>query len=99
MTGSESDPNPVIDEGIPISTARRNSKARLCDLLRGQMELDDVGSVYRRGSGPDALGVARIICAWTLSVQYISGQPTLLKFDVINDNSPITILMDLKSMR
>lgn len=39
--------------------------------------------------------MARIIALWTLSIQRMNMNPTLSKFDVMDDDSPITIVMEV----
>lgn len=68
----------------------------MCELLGRNVELEDPRAIYRRGWGPDALSAVRVIASWTLSIQGMNRQPTLLNFDVIDENYPITIGMDLE---
>lgn len=90
------DPNPIIDEGNPTSTAGYSSIVKLCDVLNREVELDEPKALYQRGWGPAASDAASVIAAWRLHMQDVNRKPVVIVFDVTNDNSPIVIGMDIK---
>lgn len=90
------DPNPILDEGNPTSTAGLPAIVELCNILRRNVSLDPPHASYIRGWGPNGADEARVIASWSITVQDMNNQPTVLRFDVTDDESPITIGMDMK---
>lgn len=90
------DPNPILDEGNPTSTAGMPAIIELCDIIGREVHLDPPHAEYSRGWGPNAADTARVIASWTLMMQDMNDQTTSIRFDVTDDESPITIGMDVK---
>lgn len=51
---------------------------------------------YNRGWGVKGLDAHPVICAWTLTIQDVNGRPTNLFFDLTDDESPLTIGLDVQ---
>lgn len=90
------DPNPIIDEGNPTSTAGIESIIRLCEILDRDVILDKPRARYRRGWGPAASDSAEIVASWCLYLQDMKQKTVAIIFDVTEDNSPVVIGMDIK---
>lgn len=85
------DPNPIIDEGNPTSTAGLHSVLALCKFSGMSSKRLLSKSAYQRGWVPTGASASPLIAAWELIVQYIDYNPVALRFDVTPDDSPITL--------
>lgn len=90
------DPNPIIDEGNPTSTAGILAVVKLCDILNREVHLEDARAKYSRGWGPNSSDASCIVASWTLHMQDMDGKSVEINFDITNDESPVIIGMDLK---
>lgn len=79
-----------MEEVSPTSTAVLKSVQRFCDLLGRKLKLVYARERYRRGWGPNTLGAARVIEAWTLYIKDLNNNKTLLTFYIMNYESTIT---------
>lgn len=91
-----SDPNPIIDEGNPTSTAGILSVVKLCDILGREMSLEMPRARYLRGWGPNSSDAVERVAAWTLYLKDMHGESVALTFYVTIDGSPIVIGMYIK---
>lgn len=85
-----------MDEGNPTSTASAGSIRRLCDIIGRPVKIEKARSDYRRGWGPYGSDSMPIIGLWSITIQDINDKPTTLDFDVTDDDSPITVGMDVQ---
>lgn len=90
------DPNPIIDEGNPTSTAGVLSIIKLCEILQRDVNLDAPKAQYSRGWGPNSTDPSTIIAAWTMLFQDMDNKAVAITFDVTDDDSPIIVGMDIK---
>lgn len=65
-------------------------------MLGRKLNLDEPRAVYQRGWGPNAADMAEVIASWSLTMQDLNDRTTTITFDVMDDNSPITMGMDIK---
>lgn len=75
MTGSgTADPNHIIDEGNPISTAGLESVIRLFELTGIDLELAPEIAAYMRGWGPEATNVVDVIETWKFLCKHLTAE-------------------------
>lgn len=85
-----------MEEGNPTSTGGIKAAIHLRDVLGYKLFAEKPRDKYERGWGVDCLGAKEIMCSWTLSIQDINNNVTHLTFDLTDDDSPLTIGMDVK---
>lgn len=69
---------------------------RLCEVLDVPFEAFRPKKVYYRGWGHKCIKAIPIVCIWTLHVQDLQNQATELTFDLVDDDFPLTIGMDIR---
>lgn len=90
------DPKPILHEVNPTSTARIFAIIDLCDVIERPVVLTEPRNTYTRGRGPQASDAMPIIAGWSITIRDMNNRPITIDFDVTNDNSPITIGIDIQ---
>lgn len=87
MTGN-TDPNPIIDEGAPISTGGITNAARLCDLMGINYCVKPRTKIYYQGCGHDCAQPMPVTCRWTLQALDKNSESVEIDFDLTDRNPP-----------
>ena len=91
------DPNPILDEGNPMTGGSITAAAVLCDLMGIELVLDPAPFNYKRGWGHNGLGASKVVCSWTLTIEDVNGLPVSFRFDLCDDDSPLSIGLNVKA--
>lgn len=69
---------------------------RLCAAMDIQFQPERPRSRYHRGWGNECIKPKPVLCSWSVSFKDIHNQPIELTFDLFDDESPLTIGLDIR---
>lgn len=93
---NKNEPNPILDKENPTPNAGVHAIIEVGNLIDSPLNLDPPHATYTNRWGPNAPDTTTITASWLMTKQDVDDQP-LLRFDVTDEESPITTGMDVKS--
>lgn len=99
LRGSEPplpDPNPILDEGAPISLSGIYAATHLCNLLGIPFNTSPCIRTYEHSWGPHPSCTHPVLGTWSFTLHDIQGLPTNFHFDLIDSSAPIVIGLDTR---
>ncbi len=97
--GSEhpaSDPNPILDEGAPISVGGIYAATLLSNILGISFVMSACTRHYTHSWGPSPSSAQPVLGSWSFTTFDVNGLPTTFEFDIIDGPAPVIIGLDAR---